>query len=315
MKAGEIIESIRKALGCEFDRELAIRRLHAATSKLPGIKLQIKKERGNFRYYEVRNRQSRYLSRSSSRLYVLARKRYCSELVKLLKCESDMREHQLNKIHALLYKFECSELDMARIVFMQRQYEWYKKNFVRKPQGDAPHKLEDYFVRSKSEQKIGRRLLSYAAPFHFEEQLVINVQHLVKQLEKTLEEGIFYNWEYNGKLFFIKDGTTIWIVPPELRWMNASGSPWKTYDPRSGTITIYPDFKLILADGTIKVWEHEGLAEDFFYRCNANERVSLMVLTGTVAVENIIETYEFDVDDDERLERIIEREILPGLWW
>lgn len=317
MDSETIILSIRRALECEYDRASAIARLRGAMAYKAGSELRIKKERGYYRFYEKKEGKKKmtYLSRSNKRLYGLARKKYCNELLKLLSMGKSRREKQLNKLKQLLYKFESGGLELERIVYSHKQYRWYRGRFARKEQGDASHPLEDYFVRSKSEQNVGKSMLRFGVPFHFEERLIINVQELVEKLREKLENEKFYNWEFSGKLYFVKDGVTIWLVPPELRWMNASGSVWKTYDPKTGCITIYPDFKIMLADGSVVRWEHEGLTDDFIYRCNASERVSIMLITRTIEASDLITTYEFDADDEARLERIISEVILPRLWW
>ncbi|MBQ3322780.1 MAG: hypothetical protein IJH05_08065 [Firmicutes bacterium] len=97
--------------------------------------------------------------------------------------------------------------------------------------------------------------------------------------------------------------------------MNSQGSIWKTYEPFDGTIELFNDFMIMLADGTIIIWEHEGLMDDFIYRCNSSERASVIKYTGTVDKDNLIETYEHDIDTPEKLIDMIEHRILPRLWF
>ena len=123
------------------------------------------------------------------------------------------------------------------------------------------------------------------------------------------------NHQLNGNLYSFGRERIYWNVPPELEWMNAPGSIWKTYYPPNGTITIYNDFIIMLADGEYIIWEHEGLMSDFRYRCQASERISVIKYTGTVDKGNLIETYEHDIDTPEKLIDIIERRILPRLWF
>ena len=97
--------------------------------------------------------------------------------------------------------------------------------------------------------------------------------------------------------------------------MNTHGSIWRSYFPPKGTIVIYNDFKIMLADGTIFIWEHEGLMNFFIYRCNATERVAIMKITHTVDKENILETYQDQIDSREKIIDVITEYILPRLWF
>ena len=71
----------------------------------------------------------------------------------------------------------------------------------------------------------------------------------------------------------------------------------------------------MFADGSIFIWEHEGLILEFIYRIHASERGSVMKITNAVDRDNFIETYENDVDTPEKVIDIIERKILPRLWY
>lgn len=166
-------------------------------------------------------------------------------------------------------------------------------------------------VRSKSERDIANAYESLAVPFHYEEQAQIYVHDLVMQLEEKLKrEG-----RLRGPVYSFRGNGVHWNVPPELEWMNTPGSIWKSYYPPTGKITIYNDFKILLANDEIVIWEHEGLIEDFVYRCNASERAAIMKLTGSISKGNLIETYESEVDSPEKIYAIIEERILPRLWF
>ena len=97
--------------------------------------------------------------------------------------------------------------------------------------------------------------------------------------------------------------------------MNSPGSIWKTYNPRTGRIYIYNDFKILLAYGGELIWEHHGMCHKFTYRNNAGERVMILKCTQSVTRNNLIETFEYDADSPERLIEILRREVLPRLWF
>ena len=97
--------------------------------------------------------------------------------------------------------------------------------------------------------------------------------------------------------------------------MNAPGSVWKTYYPPRGTITMHPDIKTIFADGSVFLHEHEGMMDRSIYRVNASERSAILKYTGTIQPENFLETYEYNVDTPEKRAAIVERRVLPRLWF
>ena len=53
----------------------------------------------------------------------------------------------------------------------------------------------------------------------------------------------------------------------------------------------------------------------FIYRCNATERVAIMKITHTVDKENILETYQDQIDSREKIIDVITEYILPRLWF
>ena len=137
------------------------------------------------------------------------------------------------------------------------------------------------------------------------------MQKLVDALQKDLkEQGL-----PSRQLYYYQSGTCFWNVPEHLQWMNAPGSVWRTYDSRSGCILIHPDYTIMLADGSLVYWEHEGLLENFSYRTNSTERISIMQIAGGIPRENILETTESQANDRQELSQIIERRILPRLWF
>ena len=166
-------------------------------------------------------------------------------------------------------------------------------------------------VRSKSEQNIGNVLWDFAVPIHYEERLTINVQKLVENLAADIEKE---NHSITN-LHYISHGSCWWNLPKEYSGMNASGSLWHTYDYRTGCVHIHPDYTIMLADGTLVFWEHEGLFAKYPYRANASERICIMRYPGGIPMQNIIETTEVEGNNRDALEEIIKTQILPRLWF
>lgn len=293
----------------------------------------------SFRKYE--NGRQHALRRSSAELYPLARKRYleclCGVLEPCCAMQGNIRHgnsalwdrRQLGKVLRerdaalqnllrLIDLFDKGNLDIARIVMSQKQYNWYTKPFVQKapPENSLNVTNGGIITRSKSEKEIGNALEDWGAFYHFEERLQINVYNLVKTLEAQVREQNKRNGNrHPARLFYYEKGVCYWNVPPELQWMNAPGSVWKTYNSRTGMITMHNDFRFMPADNSIMVMEHEGMMEDFKYRSNASERAALLKYTGAVSGENVLETYERDTGDSGLIEDIIKRGILPRLWF
>ena len=166
-------------------------------------------------------------------------------------------------------------------------------------------------MRSKSEQNIGNVLWDFAVPIHYEERLTINVQKLVENLAADIEKE---NHSITN-LHYISHGSCWWNLPKEYSGMNASGSLWHTYDYRTGCVHIHPDYTIMLADGTLVFWEHEGLFAKYPYRANASERICIMRYPGGIPMQNIIETTEVEGNNRDALEEIIKTQILPRLWF
>lgn len=65
--------------------------------------------------------------------------------------------------------------------------------------------------------------------------------------------------------------------------------------------------------GSLLVWEHEGMASDFRYRCNASERIFVLRETGTVAENNLVFSFERDINDEKELDRMIMTHLIPRI--
>lgn len=90
-----------------------------------------------------------------------------------------------------------------------------------------------------------------------------------------------------------------WGIPfrTEMR-MNISGK------------TVYPDFVIRRADGTLIVWEHLGLMDDGEYHKKAIEKIELYRESGFVQHKNLICTWEEDIISGDDIDDIIKRFIL-----
>ena len=319
--------SIEIALMNPPDLNNSLARIHSSLNRLPNGNLYASVENGRVSFITIIDGKRKYISKKSTQIYSLARRRYQTTLFDILKLSGSNKDRDIvrrAKLIANLQKFICiceqGNLDIARIVLTGSQYKWFTGNFRQKPidKEKATFTAGGLPVRSKSERDIVNTYDDFAVPLHYEEQQVIYVKHLVDQLHEDLSSSGFWGKGNNagiGQLYDFRGSYIHWNVPAELEWMNARGSIWKTYYPPRGTITIHTDIKTMLADSSIFLHEHEGMMDKFIYRFNASERSSILKYTGTVRPENFLETYEQDVDTSEKRQTIIESRVLPRLWF
>lgn len=309
--------SIKRALNTVFDIDSSLRRLKGSLPRNDAPTINIRKSNNKIVFYEYTPKGTKYLRKKSPQIYKLARQRYCKLLYDTLKAQRDCgREslewkHALNKMLSFTNRIYEGNLELERVVLTANQYKWIKAQHKTKNYTAPPGQIKRLTnggveTRSKSESLIGNSLESYGVPYIYELQMKIEVYPIVNKLQETLGEP---------NLYTLNSKSTYWKVPPELEWMNSPGSMWKTYYYRDGKITIHPDFSIMLADGELFVWEHEGPSENFRYRCNASERVFVMRLTETVARKNLLFTFEDDVLDAEVLDELIAQRVLSRLWF
>lgn len=313
-----LIHSIHTALNETLDFSRAETRLRHLLSRMPEETLQIFHDKTNVYFYS----NKKYIRKKSDKIYPLARKRYYTTLLKTIeafasrsinpKSHKKKCDKAFAALEKLLRDFAAGHLEIERIVLSRQQYSWFYGQYIKKnppdydtlriPQGDS--------VRTKSEQRIGDELHNFAVPCHYEQQLKIEVKSLVRILEADLRK----NNQLHGRLYTYHNGVCVWNVPEELAWMNARGSVWRTYDANSGCITLHPDYTIMLADGSILFWEHEGLIHHFSYRINATERIELMRQTG-IPESLLLRTIEEQTTDQTALKNIIRTRVLPRLWF
>ena len=312
--------SIELALRSPPDKDASLDRIRRAIGNLPEGKLYTSNQGREVTFYTMIDGHQKYMPKKSPATHSLARKTYLMLLQEILELtESNRpadvlrRKALIAKLQKLISAYERGNLDLARIILTSQQHRWFAGKFVQKSinKAKAAQASCGLFVRSNAEKDIVNAAESLAVPLHYEEQQIIKVHSLVKKLEDDLRRrGLLH-----GQVYDYFEGNIHWNVPPELEWMNARGSVWMSYYPARGTIIIFNDFRIMFADGTIFIWEHEGMMGDFFYRCHATERASVMKITNTVNKENLLETYQEDIDSPEKLKDIIEKYVLPRLWF
>lgn len=283
--------------------------------------LYVNYDRGRvyFREYDKQRKKSYYLRRNSNRLYTLAKQRYLELLIELLEYRQDPNskttvEHNDNveKINKFMRDLEKAGIDFARVTLSDEQYKWAKANYRKKTISPSIRKYvtsSGVETRSKSEQKWGTRFEFFGIPYRYEMRLTVDVKEIISELEEELRS----KGHLRGALYYYDGNSCIWNVPKEYAWMNERGSIWRTYDGKTQQITIYPDFIFKARDGELIVWEHEGMALKFSYRCNASERIFVLRETGAVSEKNIVFTFERDVNDSEEVDRLIMTHLIPRI--
>lgn len=321
--------SIDIALSSSFDYGAAADRIQALLSHTPEENLYIRRDSKKIAFYKRDGDRQIYVSKKADEIYELARKKYLTLLLKNIESAVEARpfprrsasteklpaEHRkpLRQLHDLVMMYAGGNLDLARIVMTPEQYRWYSSDFRQKKINTASAVKTNggAVVRSKSEREIADCLSFFSVPFHYEQCRTVEVAALVNALKRQLRNAGFFS----GGSTSYASGACYWNVPKELEWINTPGSIWKSYDNRRGILIMFNDFTTMAANGEEIVWEHEGMYDDFIYRCNASERISILQYTNTIPRKNIIVTYEDDTNDPEKLIDIIKRDILPRLWF
>lgn len=122
-----IIRSLEIALSKPFDYSVASRRLNGSLSKIPPGTLHIKRYKQYYRFEEYINGKQIYLSKTSSRVYELARRRYCSLLLHALKSyanqidiSKESRNESINSLTSFIRLLAAANLDVSRVVLTSR---------------------------------------------------------------------------------------------------------------------------------------------------------------------------------------------------
>ena len=77
--------------------------------------------------------------------------------------------------------------------------------------------------------------------------------------------------------------------------------------------TYYPDFVILLPDGSYIIWEHLGRIDLETYRNHIGEKVCAYLNSGIVAQNRLILTFPSDVSNPSAIHKIIQEKILPYL--
>ena len=319
-------KSISEALLAATQFEEPMKRLRGTIAKLGDGSLHVVHRQHDIVFRQYYEGKQTYLKKNSSTIYRLARKKYCQLLLLLLESRSaNSKKASSDSSYGALLKdlFQfidgCYDggLDLARIVLTSQQYKWYVGKFrQKKPEGKwynvvkiKPSNCPS--LRSIFEGKITDYADKYSLPCHYEEQFTFSAYELVEALSKELQS----NGQLKRNLCYIKGGTCYWNEPPEYNNMNLPGSIWRSYDPMTGLITIYPDFSIVLADGSLLLWEHEGLSSNFLYRYNASERVFVLLHTKAISRDQLVLSFQSDIVTPGALDKIIQEKILPRVWF
>lgn len=89
------------------------------------------------------------------------------------------------------------------------------------------------------------------------------------------------------------------------------GVPFR-YEARleTGNSAMYPDFTILLSDGSKVIWEHFGLMDDRRYAENAVRKIMRYHELGFVVGQRLICTFESDIENPKIIENIIKRRLL-----
>lgn len=116
-------------------------------------------------------------------------------------------------------------------------------------------------------------------------------QKIANEMEK---KGVPYRYEM--------------AVEIEVDWMQGvSGAAQGKYK------TYYPDFVIMTSSGELIFWEHLGRMDIEGYRNHNMEKIAAYRQGGVCSIDQLILTYERDIQRSDEIERIIESRIIPNL--
>ena len=236
------------------------------------------KYRSKYKYYlkESGDEKEHYIpEKPDNRIWKIQRKRFAQCMIKVLENNIKAKEILFKKL------LPDSEVDIV-----EKMPHAYRPNSNFKPknteeksnsvhQSENPYKRENLtvktsfglFVRSKGEMIIAELLYSLGIEFYYEKALIIRVQRTVKE-------------RIQGELV----EKVVW----EKR-------------------TVYPDFTIILPNGQIYYWEHEGMLTDPEYAKNTIQKMIDYNMNNIYQAHNLIVTAEGPHNDIdvEGIKRII----------
>ncbi len=75
----------------------------------------------------------------------------------------------------------------------------------------------------------------------------------------------------------------------------------------------YPDFTILLPDGSYVIWEHLGRIDLEIYRNHLGEKMAAYLSSGAISQDRLILTFPADVSNPAIIHKIIQEKILPLL--
>lgn len=192
--------SIEKALSHPVRLDNSLSRIQKTLNRLPNANIILSVQNNKISFITVVDGKRRYISKKNPLLYSLARRRYQSSLLEILKLTGSTRERDRARRARLIADMqhfirtcERGNLDIAKIVLTGSQYKWFTGAFRQKQidKAKATQTAGGLFVRSIAEREIINKYDEYAVPLHYEEQLVVNVQPLIDGLYGELIDSGF----------------------------------------------------------------------------------------------------------------------------
>ncbi|MCQ2545671.1 MAG: hypothetical protein MJ144_04500 [Clostridia bacterium] len=274
---------IRKSIEADEKRLENYRRL--ANTKAEGrLNIRTDKRWGRIYYYlkEQGEKKEKYVKEGpNAKVWKLQRKRFAQEMIKILEANIYIKKELCERL-----------LDDSPTAAMDRMPRAYRPNSKFKPisrskkkvkQSENPYKREQLkettsfglLVRTKGELLIAELLHALGVEFYYEKALRLRIP--MKEIVHV-----------NGKK----------VV--ETYWIN------KTY---------YPDFTIVLPDGSEVYWEHKGMLSDEGYVERDMQREIHYNLCGIYQPHNLMVTAEGPENDMdmEAVNRIVEGWLMPLL--
>lgn len=262
----------------DCSRELAM--LRNERGKKHGGGLTLLKRHGKTYYYEQTGKKKKGIGKDRARVYELARAKHL-----------DLKIAQLEQNQKLVRE----ALDFLKGSKACRDPEAY----IRERFGDTDLVLKNVLWNEEQlkASSLGNRNTYRKEELQYRTNGGVPVRSLSEQSIGNLYEELEIPYCYEGALTV--DVTPLGRVPGSYE---SGGRIYKTY---------FPDFMVFLADGSVLVHEHLGLADDEGYRIHNSEKLMAYTCSGAIDMSHLLFTYPDDVKDTSRLREYLINHVKP----
>lgn len=229
---------------------------------------------------EEKNNKRRSLTKDKKRARELVRREY-------LRLKIDQLDKQFESISETINALESISVheEPENRIINRYADTWIDPNGIISSKTDIP--LADRQSRNPY----------YCEDLRFETNCGIRVRTLSEQIIGNIYEELMIPYFYEMKL--VVDVTELGDIPGSYV---RNGRRYKDY---------YPDFVVILADGTLMIHEHFGLIDKEEYRIKNSEKIMAYTSSGLVEPGKLLLTYPSDIRKNKKIREFLLNNVKP----